>query len=169
MPESVGKKAEKKVREWLDKPELGYCFDRIPDQLSGLYGSRNICDFILFKSPNLYYIESKATESDRWDFSNLSPYQHDMMLEKCKIDHVYSAIVLLFASYKRAFVINIREIKKLEDMDKHSLNIKKIKSWGIDYVEIQTVPNSRKQLLDYTGEFRVAECNDNNYNSEVTT
>ena len=59
---------------------------------------------------------------------------------------------MLFASYKRAFIIDIREIKRLEDMNKHSLNIKKIDKWGIRYAEIQTIPNNRKQLLDYTGD-----------------
>lgn len=32
--EQFGKKAEGKIKEWLDRPEEGFCFDRIPDQLS---------------------------------------------------------------------------------------------------------------------------------------
>lgn len=32
--EQLGKKAEAKVKEWLDRPDEGFCFDRIPDQLS---------------------------------------------------------------------------------------------------------------------------------------
>ncbi len=31
---SIGKKAELKIKEWLDRPEDGYCFDRIPDQMT---------------------------------------------------------------------------------------------------------------------------------------
>lgn len=30
----LGKKAEAKIREWLDRPENGYCFYRLPDQLT---------------------------------------------------------------------------------------------------------------------------------------
>ena len=30
----LGKKAEAKIREWLDKPLEGYSFDRIPDQMT---------------------------------------------------------------------------------------------------------------------------------------
>lgn len=155
MSESLGKKAEHKLKEWLNKPERGYDFNRIPDQVSGLFGSKNICDFTLFVSPNMYYIESKATEEDRFDFVNITEYQHDSLLAKSKISNVYGVIVLLFATQKRAFIIDINEIKKLEDAGKHSLNIKKIDKWGIVYKEIETVPNSRKQLLDYTGEFEV--------------
>lgn len=50
--DDLGKKSEQKIREWLDRPEQGYCFDRIPDQMTGFYGPKNICDFTLFKSPN---------------------------------------------------------------------------------------------------------------------
>jgi penicillin-binding protein-related factor A (putative recombinase) len=152
ITDTLGKDAEKKIQEWLDRPEEGYCFDRIPDQLTGFYGSKNICDFTLFKSPYMYYIESKATWNDRFDFSMITEYQHDNLLEKSKIENVYGIIILLFATYKRAFWIDINEIKKLEDSGKHSLNINKIDKWGIQYQEITTVPNNRKKLLDYNKE-----------------
>lgn len=152
---SIGKKAEAKIKEWLDKPEEGYCFDRIPDQMTGFYGSKNICDFTLFKSPNMYYIESKATWEDRFDFSMLSSTQHDGLLEKSKIPNVYGVVIVLFAHHQRAFIIDINEIKRLEDSGKKSINIKKIDNWGITYTEVQTIPNSRKTFLDYTGEFAV--------------
>ncbi len=152
--DNLGKKAEQKIREWLDKPEQGYCFDRIPDQQTGFYGSKNICDFILFKSPNMYYIESKATWADRFDFSMISEYQYENLLHKSKIDNVYGVIIILFATEQRAFIIDINEIEKLKSSGKKSINIKKIDTWGIKYKEIQTTP-SRKALLDYTGEFEV--------------
>lgn len=146
----LGKKAEEKIEEWLDKPEEGISFDRIPDQMNGQYGSKNICDFTCFKSPNMYYIESKATWDDRFDFAMITEYQHDNLLIKSHIDHTYGFIIVLFASYKRAFLIDIREIKRLEDSGQKSLNIKKINKWPCSYAEIQTI-QSRKELLDYTG------------------
>ncbi|WP_301003174.1 Holliday junction resolvase RecU [uncultured Duncaniella sp.] len=157
MAESLGKKAEKKIKEWLDRPEEGYCFDRIPDQMTGLYGSKNKCDFILFKSPTMYYIESKATEDDRFDFAEISEYQRESLLEKSKIAHVRGVLILLFATYQRAFAIDIREVEWLRTHGQKSLNIKKIAKWRIAYTEIQTIPNRRKDLLDYTGEIEVAE------------
>jgi len=149
MNDRLGKDAEKKIQEWLDRPEEGYCFDRIKDQMTGFYGSSNICDFTLFKSPNFYYIESKATWEDRFDFSMLSDNQHDGLLKKSKIDNVFGYVIILFASYKRAFLIDINDIKSLEDSGKHSINIKKLDNWNIPYKEIVTVPNNRKKLLDY--------------------
>lgn len=30
----LGKQAEGKIRQWLNRPECGYSFDRIPDQMT---------------------------------------------------------------------------------------------------------------------------------------
>ena len=100
----------------------------------------------------MYYIESKATENDRFDFSMLTETQHDGLLEKSQIENVFGWVIVLFVTYKRAFVIDIREIKRLEDEGKKSINIKKIDKWSIKYKEIRTTPNNRKQMLDYEGE-----------------
>lgn len=149
----LGKKAEAKIEAWLDRPEEGYSFDRIKDQMTGFVGSKNICDFTLYKKPNMFYIESKATYADRFDFSMITDYQYDNLLKKSKIDGTYGVIIVLFASYQRAFILDIRDIDYLiKEKKKHSLNILKINKWGIKYREIQTIP-SRKAMLDYTGDW----------------
>lgn len=152
--DDLGKKAEAKIKKWLDRPEEGYCFDRIKDQMTGFYESKNICDFTLFKSPYIYYIESKATWADRFDFSMISDFQYDNLLKKSKIHNVFGVIIVLFAEAQRAFIIDINEIARLKQSGKKSINIKKIDNWNIKYSEIQTIP-SRKAILDYTGEFVV--------------
>lgn len=155
VTDSLGKQAEQRIKEWLDRPEEGYCFDRIPDQMTGFYGSSNICDFILYKYPYIYYIESKATWEDRFNFSMLTQKQHDGLFEKSKINGVFGFVIVLFASYKRSFLIPIESIVKLEEEGKHSLNIKKIDKWNIEFQEIKTIPNNRKKLLDYDRENNV--------------
>ena len=153
MNDGLGKEAEQKIREWLDRPQDGYSFDRLYDQLSGYYmTSRNICDFICYKHPNIYYIESKATWKDSFPFSMIQPHQKEGLLTKSKIKGCYGLVVVLFASWRRAFVLDIRDIVDLESNGQKSLNIKKIKNWPIRYKEIQTIPNNRKKLLDYIGE-----------------
>lgn len=154
MNDNLGKEAEHKIKEWLDRPEDGYSFDRLFDQMNGFYGSKNICDFTCYRSPNFYYIESKATWNDRFDFSMISDNQHDRLLEKSKIKGVYALVVVLFASYKRSFVFHIEDIDTLMQNDVKSLNIKKIDKWPqyFKYKEIKTIPNNRKKHLDYTGD-----------------
>lgn len=127
------------------------------------YVSRNICDFTCFKSPNMFYIESKATWSDRFDFSMLSDTQYYGLLKKSEIKNCFGVVIVLFATHKRAFCIDIRDINDLEhravnDINLNfdgkrikSLNINKLDKWSVPYNEIQTVP-SRKLLLDYQGE-----------------
>ena len=152
MSESLGKKAEGKIKEWLDRPEDGYSFDRIPDQMTGFFAvSRNTCDFICYKYPNIYYIESKETEHDRFDFNMIQPHQQDGLLAKSKIPGCYGLVIVLFTTYKRAFVLKIQDIVTLEEQGKKSINIKNIDKWAIPYKEIPTIP-SRKLMLDYTGE-----------------
>ena len=153
--DNLGKKAEAKIREWLDRPSEGYCLDRIYDQTCGYYGIRNISDFTLFRSPNYYYIESKATYDDNFPFSRISDFQYDGLLAKSKIPFVYGLIIVLFATQQRAFILNIKDIDKLQkEKNKHSLNVKKVDKWEIPYIEVQTIP-SKKSLLDYTGDWEV--------------
>ena len=144
---SLGKKAERKIKEWLNNPSQGYCFYRIPDQMSGFYMSSNPCDFLCYKYPNLCWIESKTTIHDRWDFSQLTDVQRNSLYEFSQVDGVYGLVIVLFSTYKRAVILDIRDI--VESGEK-SINIKKIDKWSIPYAEIQTIP-SRKELLDYTG------------------
>lgn len=155
MNDELGKKAEEQIRKWLDRPEEGYSLDRLYDQMNGFFGSKNICDFILYKHPYIYYIESKSTWEDRFDFSMLTETQHDGLLDKSAIRGAFGVVIILFATYKRAFILNIKDIKKMEDQGKKSLNITKIHKWPIPYVEIQTIPNARKKILDYEGVFEL--------------
>lgn len=153
MREDYSKKAEKKIREWLDRPEEGYHVHRIPDQTTGQKGSQNISDFYLYKYPNFYYIESKSVSGedtqDRFDFSLITDYQHDEMLKASKIPGIFGYVIVLFVWHKRAFLFDINDIKEQEDKGVKSLNIKKIDKWTIPYKEIKTIPNNRKELLDY--------------------
>lgn len=151
MGETLGKKAEHKIAEWLNRPEDGYSLDRLYDQMTGFYMvSRNICDYICYKYPYIYYIECKETEKDRFDFDMIQPHQHDGLLKKSKIPGCFGLVTVLFTTYKRTFILKIQDIVELENRGKKSINIQKIDKWTIPYKEIQTVP-SRKELLDYTG------------------
>ena len=148
--DGLGKKAEEKIKLWLNRPKEGSDFYRIKDQMTGYYKSQNPCDFIVYKYPYHYYIESKATWEDRFDFANITDYQRKKLFEKSKISGVYGLVIILFASYKQAFVFRIQDILMHIAEGKKSINIKKIDSWGLPYAEISTIP-SKQELLDYKG------------------
>lgn len=148
---NLGKKAETKIKEWLDRPEEGYCFYRIPDQMNGFRNSCNPCDFILYKKPNFYLIESKATRNDNFPYTMITDFQFEHMMKCSAVEGVKSYVIVLFATYKRAFIFDIRDIDKEIKEGRKSINIKKIDKWQIPYIEIQTLL-SRKELLDYNRE-----------------
>lgn len=152
MNDDLGKRAEHKIKEWLDRPDEGYCFDRIPDQMTGFYGSSNICDFTLYKYPYMYYIESKATWKNRFDFSMITDYQMKNMYKKSLISNVKSIVIVLFASHRRPFVLNIQDIRNQMSLGRKSINIDNIKNWQIPYREIRTEYNNRKNIPDYLGD-----------------
>lgn len=145
---SAGKKAETKIKEWLNRPKEGFFFYRLPDQLSGFYGSTNPCDFYLYKSPNFYLIESKSTWNDRFEFNAITDNQRKCMIEASKVNGVTSYVAVLFVTSQRMFLLDINDIVALEEAGKKSINIEKIDKWIIPYIEVRTVP-SRKVLLDY--------------------
>lgn len=149
MSTLLGKAAEGKIREWLDHPENGHSLDRIPDQMTGFYGSKNICDFVYYRYPNQYYIESKATEADRWDLSQLTDTQFNGLLSKSHIKGCFGVVIVLWASYQETYVFDIRDLAQLVRSGQKSLNIKKRLEWPIPYVKIPCVANTRKHLLDY--------------------
>lgn len=146
--EQAGKKAEAKLKEWLNRPEEGFWFYRIPDQLTGFYGSANPCDFLLYRYPKMYCIESKCTYDDRFSFTMITDYQKEHLLEFSKVNGITSYIAVLFATQQELYLIDINDIKKVEESGKKSLNIKKKVQWNIPYIQVRTLP-SRKAMLDY--------------------
>ena len=82
----------------------------------------------------------------------ITQIQFDGLVEKAKIRGVHGWVIVLFATYKRAFILPILEIARLIAEGKKSLNIKNLDKWDLKYVEIRTIPNNRKKLLDYEGE-----------------
>lgn len=153
MNDKLGKEAEEKIKQWLDRKGDGYAFYRLYDIMTGFYGQYNISDFICYKYPNQWFLESKATWEDRFDINMISETQYEGLMNMSVIPGVFSCVVVLFASYQRAFIIDIREIDRYKsETGKKSFNIKKIDQWTFKYSEIQTIPNNRKKLLDYTGE-----------------
>lgn len=160
-----GKKAEAKIKEWLTRPQDGYDFTRIPDQMTGYFMvSRNICDFDCYKYPYLYHLESKCTIHDRFDFSELTDTQRNGLRLRADIKGVYSFVIVCFAYYKRTFIFDIRDIADVDPdkpdnaLDKtylkvKSVNVTKVDKWNIPFKEVRTIP-SRKEFLDYEGELK---------------
>ena len=92
MAENLGKKFEDRVREQLARVD-GVSIDRLHDQMSGLKGSTNICDLIVYKEPYEYYLELKSAHGNTLPFSNITDTQWKGLLEKSKIEGVFAGVI----------------------------------------------------------------------------
>lgn len=92
MAVNRGKKFEEVIRKsFLKVPNVSV--DRLHDQTTGYVGSKNVCDFIVYQSPLLYYIECKTVHGDRLPFSNITQNQWDGLMDKSKIQGVNAGIM----------------------------------------------------------------------------
>lgn len=66
----------------------GFDVNRVADNTAGYMGGRNICDFITYLYPNIFYFELKTTKGNTLPFSNITDNQWQGLLEKEKIEGV---------------------------------------------------------------------------------
>lgn len=76
--------------------------DRLHDQTTGYYGSTNICDFIMYKKPFIYYIECKSVHGNTLSiygrdpkkaYGDITNKQWEGLKEKSQIDGVLAGIM----------------------------------------------------------------------------
>ena len=92
MGENRGKKFENVIKTAFEKVD-GVSIDRLHDQTTGFKGSSNICDFIVYKEPNEFYIECKSVHGASLPFSNITDKQWQGMLEKSQIEGVFAGVI----------------------------------------------------------------------------
>ena len=92
MSENRGKKFEFVIRRAFEKlPDVS--IDRIQDQTTHWKGSKNICDFIVYRKPYQYYIECKSVHGNILSFTNITDTQWSGLLKKSSIDGVVAGIL----------------------------------------------------------------------------
>lgn len=106
-----GKDFEKVVKQAFEKvPHVS--IDRIHDQTTGYKGSQNICDFIVYRDPNEFYIECKAVHGTRLPFANITDTQWNGLLEKSKIEGVYAGVLCWYIDYDCTYFFHIDYLAK---------------------------------------------------------
>ena len=68
MPQNHGKKFEEKLKSDFLKID-GVSKDRLYDPVGGFKGIKNICDYIVYMYPNIFYIECKSHEGNTFPIS----------------------------------------------------------------------------------------------------
>ena len=152
MGTNRGKQFEQKFKEDFSRIP-GVSIDRLYDQVSGMYGVRNICDFIVYKKPLLFYIELKSHLGNTFPLSNLK--QYDKLCNKVGIEGVRAGVIIWFIDHDKIYYVPISTITKMLGEGKKSVNVK-----DIDTYRIISIPSIKKRVFldsDYTPLFELQE------------
>lgn len=122
MAVNRGKQFEEKIKEGFLKCEE-VSIDRVNDQMSGYKGSANICDFISYKKPNLFYLECKAVHGNTLNLSSdITKNQWDGLLKKTAIDGIIAGYMIWFVDHDVTLFVGSQTLR-VHRIDNKSLNI----------------------------------------------
>lgn len=147
MSVNRGKDFEKAVREGFLKIN-NVSIDRVPDQAFGFLGAVNICDFVVYRYPFLYYLECKAIHTNTFNLNAMiTKGQWEGLTEKSKLDGIVAGFLIWYISHDKTIFITIQELTKLKNLNKKSLNIKDIIDNKVKYIEVKGI--KKRILYDY--------------------
>lgn len=141
MSRDRGKEFEQIFKKQFLKSIPNSTIDRIYDVVSGFRTVSNICDFIGFKSPNIFYCECKTSKGASLPFRNIT--QYTKLKEKVGIPGVRSGVVLWLYEKDLVLYIPISTIIQMKKDGKKSVGIKAIK----EGYNIKIVPSIKKRVF----------------------
>lgn len=140
---NYGKKFETKFK--LDFLKIkDATIDRLYDQVSEYKNLSNICDFIGYKEPNIYYLECKSHKGNTFPFQALR--QYDALLSKVGVPGVRTGVVIWFIDHDRVIYVPIKTIEQMKKDNKKSVNITTIEKDGYRFIEIPSI--KKRVFLD---------------------
>lgn len=119
---SRGKDFEFQFREQMEV--AGFDVNRVADNTAGYMGGRNICDFITYVYPHIYYLEMKTTKGNTLPFSNITKDQWLGLLEKERVEGAGAGIVVWFLEHDKTFFVSANLLQYLKNEGQKSLHIK---------------------------------------------
>lgn len=149
-----GKQFEEKFKTDFSKLP-GVSLDRLYDTTSGYYGIRNICDFIGYKYPNIFYLECKSSQGNTWNFSAYS--QYEKQLTKAGIYGVRVGVILWMIKHDTVVYLPTRTIQKMKADNKKSFNIKDLDNKDYRIIRIPSVKKRVFMDSDYSVLFNLGE------------
>jgi penicillin-binding protein-related factor A (putative recombinase) len=121
MAANYGKQFEQKFKEDFLKLN-GSTIDRLYDTTFGYKSIKQVCDFIGYVMPNIFYLECKSVQGNTFPLSKLT--QYDKLKEKVGIPGVRAGVIIWFYDHYKVVYVPISTITKLKNDNKKSINIK---------------------------------------------
>ena len=141
-----GKQFEEVIKKCFEKvPNVS--IDRLHDQTNGYLGSSNICDFIVYRKPNIFYIECKSIHGNTFPLSNITDKQWKGLLEKSKIDGVIAGVICWWVDKDVTKFISAEELNMCKQHDYKSIRFNH-EPFCIDgFIDIRG--NKKRVFFDY--------------------
>ena len=128
--------------------------DRIHDQTSGYKGSSNICDYIVYKWPNQYYIECKScygntlsihSNNPKHKYGDITNKQWEGLLEKSTIKGVIAGYFVWFIDHDTTVFVSANGMNSVKLRGEKSLHINKLKS--LSESDWSMIPGKKKRVF----------------------
>lgn len=139
-----GKQFENKFKEDFYKTMSNCSLDRLYDTTNGFKAISQVCDFIGYKQPNIFYLECKSHEGNTFPLNNLT--QYNKLVAKVGIPGVRAGVIIWFIDHDRVIYVPINTITKLINDGKKSVNINKIEAEGYRIINIPSI--KKRVFLD---------------------
>ncbi len=146
--DNYGKKFEKKFELDFLKSMPNSTIDRIYDSVSGYKSISNVCDFIGYKEPHIYYIECKSHKGISFPFSNLT--QYDKLKEKVGIPGVRAGVVLWLYEHDKVLYVPISTVTSIKNDGIKSVSLTMLKKNKYNIIEIPSIKKRVYMDSDYS-------------------
>ena len=147
MPINRGKQFEIKFAENWKSTMPDSSIDRLKDQMSGYKGtSKNVCDFICYLYPNIFYLEIKSHAGASIPFVNIT--QYDNLKKKVGIKGVRSGVILWLYDKDKVYYIPTSTITQMKNDGEKSVGLRHIGKYNM--IEIPSIKKRVFMDSDYS-------------------
>lgn len=147
MAVNRGKQFEQQFKQDFLKTVPNCTIDRLYDVVTGYKAVTQICDYIGFSKPCIYYLELKSHSGTNLPFDNIT--QYTKLLSKVGIPGVRCGVVLWLVDKDKVFYIPVKTIEQMKKDGKKSVGIKSLEQ-GYRIVEIPSVKKRVFMDSDYS-------------------
>lgn len=141
MAINKGKSWEAKFKNDFKKSFPDGTIDRLYDPTNGYLSINNICDFIGYCYPNIFYLEIKSHKGNTFPFDCLP--QYDKLTTKVGIKGVRAGVIIWFRDHDKVIYAPISTITKMKQEGKKSINITK----DLNNYNILEIPGKKKRVF----------------------
>lgn len=149
--QNYGKQFEQKFLQDI-RQIPGVSVDRLYDQVSGYRSISNISDYIVYKYPEIFYMEVKSVHGNTFPLTNLT--QYEKLKAKIGIKGVRAGVTIWFVDRDRVIYVPIETIVQMKKEDVKSVNIRTIDDTAYEFISIPSVKKRVFMDSDYHVLFR---------------